>query len=97
MENEKKYEGTVNITSAEYRELVTEAVTAKAEASEQRSAKWKLESEVSKLKAEIEELRKSLEAAEAHIAEYKASLRSTMMYPMNPCTTNAYNGGNFNG
>lgn len=56
---EKKYEaGKVEISSAEYRDLVTEAVTARHEASEMRSEKWKLEDTLRKTKEELELTRK---------------------------------------
>ena len=52
---EKKYEaGKVEISSAEYRDLVTEAVTARHEASEMRSEKWRLEDTLKKTKEELE-------------------------------------------
>lgn len=57
--DEKKYEaGKVEISSAEYRDLVTEAVTARHEASEMRSEKWKLEDTLKKTKEELELTRK---------------------------------------
>lgn len=60
---EKKYEaGRVEISSAEYRDLVTEAVKAREEASQCRSEKWKLESENKKLQTELEETKKELVA-----------------------------------
>ena len=96
MENEKKYEGTVNITSAEYRELVTDAVTAKAELSEVRSAKWKLESERDKLQTECEGLRKRLDEALKKLNDCENLLNlhtGAYGYLKNPCTTTTLNGG----
>ena len=59
MEN-KTYEGVVRITSAEYRELVTEAVQSKADYERERSARWSVENENRKLKEEIDSLQKKL-------------------------------------
>lgn len=60
---EKKYEaGRVEISSAEYRDLVTEAVKAREEASQCRSEKWKLESEKKKAEEELAVVRKELDA-----------------------------------
>ena len=56
---EKKYEaGKVEISSAEYRDLVTEAVEARHDASEMRSEKWKIEDTLKKTKEELELTRK---------------------------------------
>ena len=67
---EKKYEaGRVEISSAEYRDLVTQAVEAQKDASEARSERWRIESEKSKLSQE-------LEAANKRIAELEAILSS---------------------
>ena len=97
MEKEKQYEGSVNITSAEYRELVTEAVSAEAELSEVRSAKWKLESERDKLKTECEALRKQLDEALKELNDCKNLLNlhtGAYGYLKNPCTTGTtLNGG----
>lgn len=63
---EKKYEaGRVEISSAEYRDLVTEAVEARCDASESRSEKWKLESEKNKLQKELEEANKRIAELES--------------------------------
>lgn len=97
MENEKKYEGTVTITSAEYRELVTEAVTQKHNADDYRSEKWKAESERNELKKECDELRKRLADAETQLAAYKLSLSRTTLFPsegltVTPCRNEIYGG-----
>ena len=100
MENKKQYEGTVSITSAEYRELVTDAVSAKAELSEVRSAKWKAESERDKLKTECEELRKQLDEALKKLNDCENLLNlhtGTYGYLRNPCATTTLNGGINNG
>lgn len=56
---EKKYEaGKVEITSTEYRDLVTQAVEARSEASRERSKRWELESELKKTQEELELTRK---------------------------------------
>ena len=73
---EKKYEaGRVEISSAEYRDLVTEAVEARRDASESRSEKWKLESEKSKLSKELEEANKK-------IAELESAIRNLQGTPI---------------
>lgn len=74
---EKKYEGTVQITSAEYRELVTEAVEAKARYDAVRSENWKHESTISKLEKELAETRKELDSCRQQFSAYAASLSST--------------------
>lgn len=67
---DKKYEaGRVEISSAEYRDLVTEAVTNEKAASDARSEKWKVEDERNKLK-------KELESARARIAELEGILQT---------------------
>lgn len=60
MEEVKKYEGSVSITSAEYRELVTEAVHYKAEYENERSTRWRVERENGELKKELEKTAKKL-------------------------------------
>ena len=51
---EKKYEaGKVEISSAEYRDLVKEAVEARRDASEIRSEKWRLETELRECKEKL--------------------------------------------
>lgn len=67
---DKKYEaGRVEITSEEYRDLVTEAVMARRDASEARSDKWRVESERDKIA-------KELELANKKIAELEMTIRS---------------------
>lgn len=62
---EQKYEaGRVEISSTEYRDLVTEAVTARQEASEQRGERWRIERERDNLKEELALTRKRLEELE---------------------------------
>lgn len=58
---EKKYEGIVQITSAEYRELVTEATENKLRYDNAISEKWKLESQIRELKKELETKIKELD------------------------------------
>ena len=58
---EKKYEaGRVEISSAEYRDLVKDMVEAQKEASEVRHRNWQLDSENSKLKVELENAKKKI-------------------------------------
>jgi predicted nucleic acid-binding Zn-ribbon protein len=78
---EKKYEaGRVEISSAEYRDLVTEAVEARRDASEIRSEKWKLESEKSKLSKELEEANKKIAELENVLATLQASVPPANKY-----------------
>ena len=56
---DKKYEaGKVEISSAEYRDLVTEAVTARSDASQERSRRWEIENTLKKTQEELELTRK---------------------------------------
>lgn len=58
---DKKYEaGKVEISSAEYRDLVTEAVTARSEASQERSRRWEVEETLKKTKEELELTKKKV-------------------------------------
>ena len=80
---DKKYEaGRVEISSAEYRDLVTEAVEARREASEQRSEKWRLESEVKKCKEELANANKKVE-------ELESIIRNLQTYGSTPAPNNA--------
>lgn len=66
---ERKYEmGRVEISSTEYRDLVTEAVQARNEASEYRSEKWRIERERDNLKEELESTRKQVAELETVIS-----------------------------
>lgn len=77
---EKKYKaGRVEISSAEYRDLVTEAVEARRDASEIRSEKWNLESENRKLKEELDLTRKRV----AELENICDTLRTTPPYSLN--------------
>ena len=74
---EKKYEaGRVEISSAEYRDLVTTAVAAEKDASDARSRMWKAESERDKLAKELEETRKKVSELESLLATLQASVPS---------------------
>lgn len=67
---EKKYEpGRVEISSAEYRDLVKEATEARLEASDVRSRNWQLTSEKDKLKNELVEAQKKIAELECFIAK----------------------------
>lgn len=70
---EKPYEGTVQITSAEYRELVTEAVSSRHLYEEARSEKWKLESEITSLKKELAEANKNLDMCREQLSVLAAA------------------------
>lgn len=79
---EKKYEaGRVEISSAEYRDLVTTAVAAEKDASEARSRMWKAESERDKLAKELEETRKKVSELESILAALQASVPSPNSAP----------------
>lgn len=79
---EKKYEaGRVEISSAEYRDLIKDMVEAQIEASENRSRCWSMESEKNKLANE-------LEAANKRIAELERILSSLQVgTPIAPTVT----------
>ena len=89
---EKKYEaGRVEISSAEYRDLVTEAVKAQNDASDARSRMWKAESERDQLAKELEETRKNVAELKSVLASLQASVPSPNTTPWwNPltCKTN---------
>ena len=58
---EKNYEaGRVEISSTEYRDLVTEAVTARSELSHERSRRWEIEETLRKTKEELELTKKKV-------------------------------------
>lgn len=57
---EKKYEGVVQITSAEYRELVTQAVEATTRCDSLLSENWKRERRIKELETELAETKKAL-------------------------------------
>jgi predicted RNase H-like nuclease (RuvC/YqgF family) len=72
---EKNYEaGKVEISSAEYRDLIKDAVEAQMEASQQRSEKWRLESENSKLAKELEESKKRIAELESILSSFQIGL-----------------------
>lgn len=63
---EKKYEaGKVEISSAEYRDLVKDMVEAQKDASEARSRSWSLQAENNKLKEELDLARKKIAELES--------------------------------
>lgn len=79
---DKKYEaGRVEISSAEYRELVIDAVTNEKAAKDARNERWKAE-------MERDEAKKELEAARAKIAElerFLQSLQGSLTTTSGPC------------
>ena len=78
---EKKYEaGRVEISSAEYRDLVAEAVEARNNASQERSKRWELESELKKTKEELEHTRKKVCELENLIQALRGTAQS-FCYP----------------
>ena len=79
---EKKYEaGRVEISSAEYRDLVTEAVEARRDASESRSEKWRLESEQKKLETKLAEANKRIAELESILSNFQVGLSTTCPNP----------------
>lgn len=84
---EKKYEaGKVEISSAEYRDLVTEAVEARHDASEMRSQKWKIEDTLKKTQEELELTRKRVVELETLNEALRTS--RTHLYNIPSDTTN---------
>ena len=84
---EKKYEGIVQITSAEYRELVTEATENKLKYGNAIIEKWNLERQISELKKELETKINDLDEARRYnalISEHNAISRS--LYQSEPLT-----------
>lgn len=77
---EKKYEGVVQITSAEYRELVTDAVRATERADTLRSENWKHEKRIRELEAELAETKKNLDACSQQLSIYVASASTGKTY-----------------
>lgn len=65
-----KYEGSVCISSAEYRELVTKAVEAELRCDAMRSEKWGLETENRKLKTELAEAKKEIDSHRNQLAAF---------------------------
>ena len=85
---EKKYEaGKVEISSAEYRDLVTEAVTAQKEASEIRSERWKLEDEKRKLENELVSANKKIAELESILGTFQIGLQSPITSTPDPTAT----------
>ena len=64
---EEKSTGTVQITSAEYRELVEKAVREELSASEYRSKCWKLESELKTAQSELANVKSELDKTTAEL------------------------------
>ena len=79
---EKNYEaGKVEISSTEYRDLVTEAVEARRDASESRSEKWRVESERDKLKNELDVANKRIAELERVLSTLQASIPNSNTNP----------------
>lgn len=75
---DKTYEvGRVEITSTEYRDLVKEAVESARDASEARSAKWKVESERDAIKKELEEAKTEIARLKREIDCYRSAYSTT--------------------
>ena len=83
---EKKYEaGRVEISSAEYRDLIKEAVEAQRDASQARSDRWKTEDELRKCKEELALANKKIEELQSIISNLQAGLA----YGSTPAPNNA--------
>lgn len=66
---EKTYEaGRVEISSAEYRDLIKEAVESSIAASDARSARWEAEKELEGAREEIAQLKKELDNMRSMLA-----------------------------
>lgn len=88
---DKKYEaGRVEISSAEYRDLVTEAVTAKNEAYQHRNEKWKLEDELKKCKKELADANKRVEELEGILSALQVGIapNTAPWWSQDTCLTN---------
>lgn len=73
--------GKVEISSTEYRDLVTEAVEARRDASESRSEKWRVESERDKLKKELDVANKRIAELERVLSALQASIPNSNTNP----------------
>lgn len=81
---DKKYEaGRVEISSAEYRDLVTKATENRIAASDARSEKWKLERERDDLKKELESARAQITELKKIVAYYQQRYEPIMQNPVN--------------
>lgn len=72
--NEKKnydFNGTVTISSEEYRDLVTAAVKNERDADDYRSRSWSAENKVKSLEAALKEIKSDLELRTAFIESKK--------------------------
>ena len=87
---DKKYEaGTVQISSEEYRDLVTEATENRIAASEARSDRWKAESERDKLKVELENARAKITELQNKLQVYSVLYERDFGQKYNSCDSNA--------
>lgn len=69
-ENKKEYEvGYVDITTEEYKDIITEAVSNRKDAEFERERRWKAESENKLLKEEIALMRKKIAELESELRE----------------------------
>lgn len=70
MEKEKNYEaGYVEITTTEYRDIITEAVENRKDAEYERDRRWRLEKENKELKEELLLTQKRVVELEARLAD----------------------------
>lgn len=97
---EKTYEaGRVEISSAEYRDLVKEAVKSSEDASRLRSEKWNLEGQLAKAHKEIAALSEKVEAMTEELSSYRQQCSYLTNSFINSTTHTAVSniGGNING
>ena len=70
MENNKVYEeGMVEITTTEYRDIITEMVEHKKDAEYEREKRWRTERELDNVKEELLETQKRVVELEARLAD----------------------------
>lgn len=71
MENKEKVyeEGSVEITTTEYRDIITEMVENRKDAEHERSLRWRTEAELKALKEENLEFQKHIAMLEARLAD----------------------------
>lgn len=71
-ENKKEYEvGYVDITTEEYKDIITQMVENRKDAEYERSHRWKAEDELKLVKEELEEVKKELRFAQKQIEEFR--------------------------
>jgi intein-encoded DNA endonuclease-like protein len=75
-ENKKEYEiGYVDITTEEYKDIITEMVENRKDAEFERHLRWKAEAELKSVKSELEEVKAKLNEVKLALEEKNAELR----------------------